>query len=158
MRLPLTGLIAATALLAGVAGCGLPEVLPLAGGTTSGPSPYGPWYEQHWATNAVLLAATDQPGSGSKADDVAAFEEQPATFDEQPAADGASPKVHVAVDTNPAPAPQAADFDNSSPYQFPASSFAPKPAVTEQPPAETPPAAPAPAQQVPPPGGGAIRY
>ena len=50
MRGSKLGLLAAGVLLAGTAGCSLPEVLPLAGGTTQGPSPYGVWYEQHWAT------------------------------------------------------------------------------------------------------------
>lgn len=61
MRAPNLQLVAAVALVAGVAGCSLPEVRPLVGVTTAGPSPYGIWYEQHWATNAVLLAAADEP-------------------------------------------------------------------------------------------------
>ncbi|MBI5505254.1 MAG: hypothetical protein HY899_10665 [Deltaproteobacteria bacterium] len=47
------------------AGCSLPEVYPLAGGPTGGPSPYGAWYEQHWATNAILLTAAYRQEYGS---------------------------------------------------------------------------------------------
>ena len=61
MRATSLSLLAAMAIAAGAAGCALPEVKPLVGGTTAGPSPYGPWYEQHWATNAVLLAAAEEP-------------------------------------------------------------------------------------------------
>jgi len=40
-------------------------VYPLAAGPTGGPSPYGAWYEQHWVTNAVLLAAAHQEEFGT---------------------------------------------------------------------------------------------
>jgi len=163
MRKPFTGLLAAAALVAGVAGCSLPEVLPLAGGTTSGPSPYGPWYEQHWATNAVLLAATDEPGGEAKSDDVAAFEENPGIEEEalggadvqaEPAAAAPAPAV-VEIKAHPVAhsADSATDFDNSSPYQFPASAFAPKPG--EDVPATEPHSS---EKVVPPPSGGPIRY
>lgn len=46
------------------AGCSLPEVYPLSAGPTGGPSPYGAWYEQHWATNAVLLTAAHEQEHG----------------------------------------------------------------------------------------------
>lgn len=39
-----------------VGGCSLAEVYPTVAGPTGGPSPYGAWYEQHWQTNAILLA------------------------------------------------------------------------------------------------------
>ncbi len=155
MRKPVTGLLAAAVFVAGVAGCSLPEVLPLAGGTTSGPSPYGPWYEQHWATNAVLLAATDEPdGRDSRADDVAAFEENPGVDQESLAAEpGTAPVVApVVVEVKGHAGDQAADFDNSSPYQFPASSFAPRPGI------DVPATEPHTDQQVVPPSGGPIRY
>ena len=140
MRGSKLGLLAAIALVAGVAGCSLPEVLPLEGGTSSGPSPYGPWYEQHWATNAVLLAAADQPDEG----DVDFTAEERAAIDAALAEDAAAqaaenaadaPVEAVAVPVAPS-AGEAVDFDNSSPYQCPASAFAPPPpaAVTPEPP------------------------
>jgi hypothetical protein len=151
MRLPATGLLAAV-LLAGVAGCSLPEVLPLAGGTTSGPSPYGPWYEQHWATNSVLLAATDEPDGDIMSGDVAAFEEDPGLGPEPDVevevTHTAAAELPPTVEVKTAPSEQqATDFDSSSPYQFPSSAYAPQPA--NEPPAEP---------QVVPPSGGAIRY
>jgi hypothetical protein len=144
------GLMAAAALLSGSAGCALPQVLPLEGGTTSGPSPYGVWYEQHWATNAVLLAAADQPEeevaaapvaeaevtvdvdseigetaytpeSGEYADPIDADAEA-AAREARAAADAAAAEANAAIETKGS---SAEDFDNSSPYQFPASSFAP---------------------------------
>lgn len=145
------------AALAGVAGCSLPEVLPLAGNTTPGPSPYGPWYEQHWATNSVLLAAADQPEGDSQhlSEDVEAFQEE-TTFEE----------TLGAVPDEDAPAPieasartgeQASDFDNSTPYQFPASQFAPQPARPAEAPAHAQPSAET-IYQVPAPVDGPIRY
>jgi hypothetical protein len=144
------GLIAAVALLAGSAGCSLPQVLPLEGGTTAGPSPYGVWYEQHWATNAVLLAAADQPEeevvapaeaevtvnvetstdteigeapvsleTGEYADPVDA-DAQAAAQEARRAADEAAAAANAPVE-----AKAAEEFDDTSPYQFPASSFAP---------------------------------
>jgi hypothetical protein len=144
------GLIAAVALLAGSAGCSLPQVLPLEGGTTAGPSPYGVWYEQHWATNAVLLAAADQPEeevvapaeaevtvnvdtdsdigeapvsleTGEYADPVDA-DAQAAAQEARRAADEAAAAANAPVEAKGAEAEQ---FDDSSPYQFPASSFSP---------------------------------
>ena len=64
----------------------------------------------------------------------------------------------AAVEANAAPAAQAGDFDDSSPYQFPASDFAPKPGEGGPPPADVPPVAAPPAQKIVPPDGGAIRY
>ncbi|HYC00135.1 MAG TPA: hypothetical protein VEC57_13455 [Candidatus Limnocylindrales bacterium] len=58
----------ATILLLTAAGCALPEVRPLVSGPTPGPSPYGPWYEQHWQVNAVMIEPAD-------ADALAAAEE-----------------------------------------------------------------------------------
>ncbi len=147
------GLIAAVALLAGSAGCSLPHALPLAGGTTAGPSPYGVWYEQHWATNSVLLAAADQPDeevvppadsaievspdtqigeapmseTGEYADPIDADAEAAAREARQ-AADDAAAAANAAATASSNVNVQAGDaeqFDDSSPYQFPASSFAP---------------------------------
>ena len=149
------GLIAAAALLAGSAGCSLPQVLPLEGGTTAGPSPYGVWYEQHWATNAVLLAAADQPEeevkapadadvtvtvdtsigdspivseTGEYADPIDADAEA-AAREARAAADAAAAEANAAVEARGSDTlgsvSAAEEFDNSSPYQFPASSFAP---------------------------------
>lgn len=144
------GLIAAVALLVGSAGCSLPQVLPLEGGTTSGPSPYGVWYEQHWATNAVLLAAADQPDeevapapaaeaeitvdpdaaigeapftaeTGEYADPIDADAEA-AALEARAAAEAAAADANAPIE---ATGSGAEEFDNSSPYQFPASSFAP---------------------------------
>jgi hypothetical protein len=143
------GLIAAVALLAGTAGCSLPQVLQLEGGTTAGPSPYGVWYEQHWATNAVLLAAADQPEeevaapvveaevtvnpdaqigevpitaeTGEYADPVDADAEA-AAIEARAAADAAAAEANAPFETKGS---GAEEFDNSSPYQFPSSSFAP---------------------------------
>jgi hypothetical protein len=163
------GLIAAVALLAGTAGCSLPQVLPLEGGTTAGPSPYGVWYEQHWATNSVLLAAADQPeeevapAPEASADkpgepEVAitpdpnepASEYTSAPMDDDAAAAAAEARAAAdaaAAEANaPVEAQHAADgaqFDNSSPYQFPSSSF--------QPGAQA-------GQGTPPPANGPIRY
>jgi hypothetical protein len=140
------GLIAAVALLAGSAGCSLPQVLPLEGGTTAGPSPYGVWYEQHWATNSVLLAAADQPDEevvaaeaeitvnvdtqigdapipeyGEYADPIDADAEA-AAREARLAADEAAAAANAPVEVR---ANEPEQFDDSSPYQFPASSFAP---------------------------------
>jgi hypothetical protein len=157
MRGSSLGLLAAIALVAGVAGCSLPEVLPMAGGTTQGPSPYGPWYEQHWATNSVLLAAADQPETLIPAADDATASDDATPVDE--AAQGAQP---AAVEANAAPPAQqnGADFDNSSPYQFPASAFSPAGSAATEPPADdTAPSAPAaPEKNTAPAPGGPIRY
>lgn len=161
MRKPVTGLLAAAAIVAGVAGCSLPEVLPLAGGTTPGPSPYGSWYEQHWATNSVLMSATDTPEGQNTSGDVAAFEENPGVdFDAGADAErlGNDPVVKEpmgspppAVESNARTGEQGADFDNSSPYQFPSSSFSPKANAVPETEPHT-------GQQIVPPKGGPIRY
>ena len=161
MRKPVTGLLAAAAIVAGVAGCSLPEVLPLAGGTTAGPSPYGSWYEQHWAANSVALSAADSPDGDRRSGDVAAFEETPeADFDADAAAErlGGAPVVNEpmgspppAVESNARLGEPAVDFDNSSPYQFPSSSFAPKGNAVPETEPHT-------GQQIVPPKGGPIRY
>src|SRR5688572_29749063 len=156
------GLIAAVALLAGSAGCSLPQVLPLEGGTTAGPSPYGVWYEQHWATNSVLLAAADQPeeevvaAPAADSDSVPGAEaevtnETEYTFTPDPNADpidsdaeAAAREAALAAEAAAANAPveavagEAEQFDNSSPYQFPASSFAPGTAEQAPPPPDAP--------------------
>jgi hypothetical protein len=88
MRASKLRLLAATAIVAGVAGCSLPEVRQLAGGTTAGPSPYGPWYEQHWATNAVLLAAADEEEHGNRP--ASAAEQTPAQPAEQAAVEASA--------------------------------------------------------------------
>lgn len=127
MRGSKLGLLVAVALVAGLGGCALPEVLPLVEGSTSGPSPYGPWYEQHWATNSVLLAAADNPDEGiTPSDD---FVVDPNLDLDQAAADAEAAYNGEAlpVEANgAAPAEQQyEDFSTSSPYQFPASEFAP---------------------------------
>ena len=150
MRGSRLGLLAAAALVAGLGGCSLPEVLPLAGGTTSGPSPYGPWYEQHWATNAVLLAAADQPDEFV---DGFGDESEAAPADTMPQ-----------VDQGPAPEPtpvkgaEAVDFDNSSPYQFPSSEFAPAPTDAPSSTELTPPTPSAPKKKSVPASDEPIRY
>lgn len=172
------GLIAATALVAGVAGCSLPEVLPLSGGTTSGPSPYGVWYEQHWATNAVLLAAADgteeqTPVSGeglegqseesAAADGEASAEELGAngTEPENLQAEGKAASKS-AVEASAATGAKARDFDDSTPYQFPASAYSSTPQRSTEVPsgdAQAPKAtAPASAPKASSSAGGAIRY
>jgi hypothetical protein len=153
------GLVIATLMVAGVSGCALPNVLPLTGATTQGPSPYGPWYEQHWATNSVLLAAADQPEDfidvtdGAAVDAAMAAEGNLDGFESAPV--GPDPALEVStVGTG-----NAQEFTDSSPYQFPASSFsAPSAEVSEaaQPSLSTPPASPE-KQTVPPPSG-PIRY
>ncbi len=151
MHLLGTRLALAAALLAttGLAGCSLPHVLPTVSGATQGPSPYGVWYEQHWATNSVLLAAADQPEISSDeieiADDAVIedgarleqdvdadrFEDAP-SLEAAPgegAAAAAEASADAAVEAANALEAQrkAEDFDNSTPYQFPSSSFAPAP-------------------------------
>lgn len=158
------GLLAAAALVAGTAGCSLPEVLPLAGGTTSGPSPYGVWYEQHWATNSVLLAAADQPegemalpgdaelDGEASAGELGSEGTQPETLQPDDA--------QASVEASAANGPTATDFDNSTPYQFPASAFSGAPErSTEIPNDDLQPVAPKAAEpKSAPPGGGPIRY
>lgn len=160
-----SGLVAAIALAVGLAGCSLPEVLPLTGATTSGPSPYGPWYEQHWATNAVLLAAADQPGGESAP---SSEEIDAALSGGEPTGEAASPESSAVpeagshVEANAIGIEQPKDFDTSSPYQFPASSYAPAAPdqgvgasdvlVPAKPQAPSPETAPAPQ------GKGPIRY
>jgi len=167
MRGSKLGLLAAAAVVAGVAGCSLPEVLPLAGGTSSGPSPYGVWYEQHWATNAVLLAAADQPeGDETTAAEEAALDAalaEEANKDETAAYPGEY-EAEMTPIQGPAPVEastgnrRAVDFDNSTPYQFPASSYAPAPApaAVDLPSDDAPAAKPAP--KAAPSSGGPIRY
>lgn len=161
MRASTLGPVAAAMLLAGVAGCSLPEVLPLAGGTTAGPSPYGPWYEQHWATNSVLLAAADQPEDDWSAideplppDDLGALPpEDDLGVDATPGAISED----MPVEASAAFGDEPVEFNNSTPYQFPASQFAP----VEPVPAEPSPEAVGPAateQNVVPQSGGPIRY
>lgn len=145
-------LVAAAALLAGVAGCSLPEVLPLADGPTAGPSPYGPWYEQHWATNAVLLAASDQPEGEIDTGEFGLSDDDSASDALEQSVDGPQPALG-SPEANARNGDPSAEFSNSSPYQFPSSSFAPAP--VEQP------AVPAPGdpQLKPAPAtGGPIRY
>ncbi len=77
------------------AGCSLPEVYPLVAGPTGGPSPYGAWYEQHWATNAVLLAAAHREEFGS--DEVA---ETPSSV-----SDAAEPAAAEATTSEAGPRP-----------------------------------------------------
>lgn len=164
------GLVAAAALTAGLAGCSLPEVLPLAGGTTQGPSPYGVWYEQHWATNSVLLAAADQTEDQvSTSDGVSLTEDEPTAEELGAAADDAAAKTAEAgrnyIDPN-APVEASAhskpaDFDDSTPYQFPASAYSGTPErSTEIPSDDLQPVAPS--KPVPPKSapstGGPIRY
>lgn len=153
------GLVIATLMVAGVSGCSLPNVLPLTGATTQGPSPYGPWYEQHWATNSVLLAAADQPEDYIDVTDDAAVDaamaEESSSDGFEPAAVGPDPALEVSnIGTG-----EAQEFTDSSPYQFPASSFA-APAVDTaeplQPMLSSPPASPE-KQTVSPPSG-PIRY
>ncbi|MFN2375892.1 MAG: hypothetical protein ABR538_05095 [Candidatus Binatia bacterium] len=123
MRGSMLGLLVAGALVAGLGGCALPEVLPLAEGSTSGPSPYGPWYEQHWATNSVLLAAADNPDEEiTPSDDT--------LIDPNLDLDQAAADAEAAYNGEPLPveangAAQYEDFSTSSPYQFPSSEFAP---------------------------------
>lgn len=133
------GLIAATVLVAGVAGCSLPEVLPLAGGTTSGPSPYGVWYEQHWATNAVLLAAAD----GTEEQAAPAGEDQASEAQAADAAEGEDRAEELGakgdelvnlqddgeasskstVEASLGTGSEGRDFDDSTAYQFPGSAY-----------------------------------
>jgi hypothetical protein len=167
------GLVAASALVAGLAGCSLPEVLPLAGGTTSGPSPYGVWYEQHWATNSVLLAAADQP-DGEEAplpDDASEGLPEGMTFDDEAAADGLgsggtlpeniqADGAKASVEASARPGDQARDFDDSTPYQFPAGTYSGSPQrSTVIPNDDLVPVSPkAPEPTAAPPSGGPIRY
>lgn len=163
------GLVAAAALTAGLAGCSLPEVLPLAGGTTQGPSPYGVWYEQHWATNSVLLAAADQPEDQvSTTDGVSLSEGEPTDEELGRMADDAAEKTAAAgrnyIDPN-APVEASAhskpaDFDDSTPYQFPASAYSGTPErSTEIPSDDLQPVAPSkPVEKSAPSTGGPIRY
>jgi len=74
MRRPDMRALATILLLTCAAGCALPEVRPLTEGPTPGPSPYGPWYEQHWQVNAVMLEPAD-------ADTMAAIEQDAAAED-----------------------------------------------------------------------------
>jgi hypothetical protein len=138
MRVSKLQLLAAAAVAAGVAGCSLPEVLPMASGTSQGPSPYGVWYEQHWATNAVLLAAADQPEVQQSTNEEAEVDKALADYD---AADQAAKNTPPPVEASAETTPHTEEFSNSSPYQFPSSQFAPQ---AQQPPAEelTPPAPP----------------
>jgi len=165
------GLVAVVALCAGAAGCSLPEVLPLAGGTTSGPSPYGVWYEQHWATNSVLLAAADQPEDGGfTSADPMVSEGEPTDDELQAAADEAAAKTAEAgrgygdpnapVEANANTDLGAVDFDESSPFQFPASKYSGTPErSTEIPSDDLVPLSPSkPEPQSAPSTGGPIRY
>lgn len=175
------GLVAAAALTMGTAGCSLPEVLPLAGGTTQGPSPYGVWYEQHWATNAVLLAAADGTEEQTPVD--GGGEAAGATFDDeapidgeasaeelgangiepenlQPDAKGAS---RTTVEASAATGSRARDFDNSTPYQFPASAYSGNPQRSSEIPNDdmvpvAPKASEPAGSKAAPPSGGPIRY
>ena len=161
MRGSTMGLVAA-AIVAGLAGCSLPEVLPLAGGTTSGPSPYGPWYEQHWATNSVLLAAADKPDADWDQQDKAAAEGETTPVDQQLGAEAtpeAAPEaVEHPVEAN-ASDQEPEDFSNTSPYQFPASEYAPKPSVNAPvSPDASQPVPATPEEKILPPSGGPIRY
>lgn len=126
MRGSMLGLLVAGALVSGLGGCALPEVLPLVEGSTSGPSPYGPWYEQHWATNSVLLAAADNPDEEiTPSDDFATdldLDLDQAAADAEAAYNGEPLPVEA---NGAAPADAYQDFSTSSPYQFPASEFAP---------------------------------
>lgn len=149
------GIFAVSTLIAGLAGCSLPEVLPLVGGNTAGPSPYGPWYEQHWATNSVLLAAADQPGEFvDLTDDEAVDAALSDAVDSLESED-------AAVEASAAAGVEVIEFDNSTPYQFPSSAYAPEPAAAvETVPLgdfDSPPPS-APAQQAAPATGGSIRY
>lgn len=151
------GPFAAAVLLAGLAGCSLPEVLPLVDGTTSGPSPYGPWYEQHWATNSVLLAAADEPN----ADAIPTDEEMDAALG--PAMDNNVDATPGAAFENNGAAPtlDSTEFDNSSPFQFPSSAFNPTPEPGNVAPSSAdlvPPTPEAPERQTAPGPGGPIRY
>ena len=142
------GLLAVSALMASMAGCALPQVLPVETGTTSGPSPYGVWYEQHWATNSVLLAAADSPDSEIEAADDTAVDAAIADFEAAAAAEAeAEGGADAAVEARADAAVEAEDFDASTPYQFPSSSYAP--AAREVPSDDAAPAAP---------GNGPIRY
>lgn len=164
MRGSKLGLLAA-ALLAGVTGCSLPEVLPLAGGTTAGPSPYGPWYEQHWATNSVLLAAADQPDGAidfqTEVDENAAIDA--ALAEGMAEIEAAEAAEAAAIEANAFAVPQPVEFSDSTPYQFPSSSFAPPPSpapvATESPDYDlAPPVSASPGMTTAPAGGGPIRY
>jgi hypothetical protein len=129
MRGTKSATLAALVLTAGLAGCSLPEVLPLTGATTPGPSPYGVWYEQHWATNSVLLAATDEPNV-----DVIPTDEEFEALGTYPETNAGTPRtagtpadedlgdgeVNAAIQDG-----TGSDFDTTSPYQFPSSSYAP---------------------------------
>ena len=166
MRGSKLGLLAAGALVAGLAGCALPQVLPVeTGAITPGPSPYGAWYEQHLAANSVLLAAADQPEETIDVTGDTPVNDTPRAYtpvDDAPEAyapEAYAPKAYTAAELNTAveasaaSATRAKDFDNSTPYQFPSSSFSP--AAPEVPGGAVAPAAPgSPAA----PGGGPIRY
>ncbi|HEY2775980.1 MAG TPA: hypothetical protein VGK20_18210 [Candidatus Binatia bacterium] len=150
-------LLVAAGSIACVAGCAMPEVLPLNGGVTQGPSPYGPWYEQNWSTNAMLLAASDQPTAGSA----------PSDAELNAATGGTAATVAAPSDTNAATgapievnaAPHGTDFDTSSPYQFPSSAYQAPAAPAAPPPGNMAPPAPAAPAPVPAPDQtGPIRY
>lgn len=160
---PLAAVALVTGVLTGLGGCALPHALPVDAGTTSsGPSPYGVWYEQHWATNSVLLAAADDPNAEVEiADDdteVDVSVDADGTVDAdvdvsaEDAAAAAIDDMEAAVEASAVAAEKAAvaaeDFDSSTPYQFPASSFAP------QAPSDSAPGVPA-SEAAP---SGAIRY
>lgn len=77
------------------AGCSLAEVYPTVAGPTGGPSPYGAWYEQHWATNAVLLAAAHEQKYGP------ALNEEKSELDGPgPAATPAEPEAEPVADVS----------------------------------------------------------
>ena len=159
MRGSKPGFLAASVLVAGLAGCSLPEVLPLASGNTSGPSPYGPWYEQHWATNAVLLAAADQSDEDAGLADDAAIDA--ALAEDAASAEAAQPGGEAAVEASAGTGEQSVEFSNSTPYQFPSSSFAPAPAPAGAAPPSDDVAPPSPAaaeKKAAPAPGGPIRY
>jgi len=160
MRGSTMGLVAA-ALIAGLAGCSLPEVLPMAAGTTAGPSPYGPWYEQHWATNSVLLAAADQPDEEWEGDEAAEGLPGDEEFgvDEELGADAAPAAAEAAIEANAGSPDLHEEFSDSTPFQFPASAYsAEPPAGAPASPDASQPATPAVDDKVVPPSGGPIRY
>lgn len=154
MRGTKLAVLAGSVVMTAVCGCSLPEVLPLHGGTTSGPSPYGVWYEQHWATNAVLLAAADQPeGEAATIDETSIDTSTGDAMSQEDLAADAPVEASAATDDQPR------DFDASTPFQFPSSEFAP-PQTNAGPDVDYGPA-PAKAPSKPaaaPPSGGSIRY
>jgi|GEM_PF-1946422 len=92
-----------------VAGCSLPEVYPLASGPTGGPSPYGAWYEQHWVTNAILLAG-NQPQESAEASSQPSEAAEPASAQ---AGDSAA-KPHVCCNKPGCPHKAAAAAESQS--------------------------------------------